>query len=92
MVARSKSGHHNRQSACHQVGAVRSAKLLCLYDYVSEPAPESKESDEVLATDRTRLVFMTYNGWVMIAVSFGAGLGYLLFGARTTATKDTACH
>ncbi|OIW35117.1 Ctr-domain-containing protein [Coniochaeta ligniaria NRRL 30616] len=38
------------------------------------------------------LIFMTYNGWVMIAVSFGAGLGYLLFGARTTATKDTACH
>ncbi|KAJ9133354.1 hypothetical protein NKR19_g9076 [Coniochaeta hoffmannii] len=38
------------------------------------------------------LIFMTYNGWVMIAVSVGAGLGYLLFGARTTATKDTACH
>lgn len=38
------------------------------------------------------LIFMTYNGWVMIAVSFGAGLGYLLFGGRTTATKDTACH
>ncbi|KAH8884423.1 Ctr-domain-containing protein [Thozetella sp. PMI_491] len=38
------------------------------------------------------LVFMTYNGWVMIAVSVGAGLGYLVFGARTTATKDTACH
>jgi len=38
------------------------------------------------------LIFMTYNGWVMIAVSVGAGLGYLLFGGRTTATKDTACH
>lgn len=38
------------------------------------------------------LVFMTYNGWVMLAVSIGAGLGYLIFGARTTATKDTACH
>lgn len=39
-----------------------------------------------------RLIFMTYNGWIMIAVSVGAGLGYLLFGSRTTATKDTACH
>lgn len=35
---------------------------------------------------------MTYNGWVMVAVSVGAALGYLLFGAQTTATKDTACH
>ncbi|KAK0657211.1 Ctr copper transporter family-domain-containing protein [Cercophora newfieldiana] len=38
------------------------------------------------------LIFMTYNGWIMIAVSVGAGLGYLLFGGRTSATKDTACH
>jgi copper transporter 1 len=38
------------------------------------------------------LIFMTYNGWIMIAVSVGAGLGYLIFGGRTTATKDTACH
>ncbi|KAK3328820.1 Ctr copper transporter family-domain-containing protein [Apodospora peruviana] len=38
------------------------------------------------------LIFMTYNGWVMISVSVGAALGYLIFGGRTTATKDTACH
>ncbi|KAK4116246.1 Ctr copper transporter [Canariomyces notabilis] len=38
------------------------------------------------------LIFMTYNGWVMIAVSVGAGLGYLVFGARTTVVKETACH
>jgi len=38
------------------------------------------------------LIFMTYNGWIMVAVSVGAGLGYLLFGGRTAATKDTACH
>ncbi|SPQ17883.1 2b127171-280e-4fcc-9934-7bc6719e1b6e [Thermothielavioides terrestris] len=38
------------------------------------------------------LIFMTYNGWVMIAVSVGAGLGYLMFGGRTPATKETACH
>lgn len=39
-----------------------------------------------------RLIFMTYNGWVMIAVSFGAFAGYLLFGGDTPATKETACH
>ncbi|OBS18303.1 hypothetical protein FPOA_10030 [Fusarium poae] len=38
------------------------------------------------------LVFMTYNGWVMISVSFGAFLGYLFFGQRTSATKENACH
>lgn len=39
-----------------------------------------------------RLIFMTYNGWVMVAVSLGAFVGYLLFGQRTSATKDNACH
>ncbi|GJN68591.1 Ctr copper transporter [Purpureocillium lilacinum] len=38
------------------------------------------------------LVFMTYNGWVMIAVSLGAFFGYLVFGQTTSATKDNACH
>ncbi|CEI39135.1 hypothetical protein FVEN_g10732 [Fusarium venenatum] len=38
------------------------------------------------------LVFMTYNGWVMISVSLGAFLGYLFFGQRTSATKENACH
>ncbi|KAK3341193.1 Ctr copper transporter family-domain-containing protein [Lasiosphaeria hispida] len=38
------------------------------------------------------LIFMTYNGWIMIAVSIGAALGYFIFGKRTTAIKDTACH
>lgn len=39
-----------------------------------------------------RLVFMTYNGWVMIAVAVGAFVGYLLFGNNTSATKDGVCH
>jgi copper transporter 1 len=38
------------------------------------------------------LIFMTYNGWVMAAVSIGAFLGYILFGQHTKATKETACH
>ncbi|CAK7205649.1 copper transpport protein [Sporothrix eucalyptigena] len=38
------------------------------------------------------LVFMTYNGWVMLSVSFGAFVGYLLFGGSTPVVKETACH
>jgi len=38
------------------------------------------------------LLFMTYNGWVMIAVTVGAFVGYLVFGNNTSATKDGACH
>ncbi|KAI0175686.1 Ctr copper transporter family protein [Hypoxylon sp. FL1284] len=38
------------------------------------------------------LLFMTYNGFVMISVAVGAGLGFYLFGSRTKATKETACH
>ncbi|KAI2615691.1 Ctr copper transporter family protein [Hypoxylon sp. NC1633] len=38
------------------------------------------------------LLFMTYNGFVMISVAVGAGLGYYFFGSHTKATKETACH
>ncbi|KAL1584259.1 hypothetical protein WHR41_06811 [Cladosporium halotolerans] len=37
------------------------------------------------------LLFMTYNGWVMLAVGVGAFLGYLMFGG-SSATKSAACH
>ncbi|QIW95444.1 hypothetical protein AMS68_000962 [Peltaster fructicola] len=37
------------------------------------------------------LVFMTYNGWVMLAVGFGAFLGYLMFG-RSSISRSAACH
>jgi copper transporter 1 len=38
------------------------------------------------------LLFMTYNGWVMVAVAVGASLGYLVWGAEEAATKSVACH
>ncbi|KAM0722684.1 hypothetical protein Q7P37_002125 [Cladosporium fusiforme] len=37
------------------------------------------------------LLFMTYNGWIMLAVGVGAFVGYLLFGG-SSATKSAACH
>ncbi|KAK2752390.1 hypothetical protein FQN55_007430 [Onygenales sp. PD_40] len=36
------------------------------------------------------LLFMTYNGWVMLAVAVGAFVGYILFGS--SATKAVSCH
>ncbi|KAH0436174.1 CTR2 short splice variant [Colletotrichum camelliae] len=38
------------------------------------------------------LIFMTYNGWVMVAVALGAFVGYVIFGNSTSSTKDNACH
>lgn len=38
------------------------------------------------------LLFMTYNGWVMVAVAVGASLGYLVWGGEEAATKSVACH
>jgi len=37
------------------------------------------------------LLFMTYNGWVMLSVAVGAFVGYMLFGG-STATKSVTCH
>ncbi|CAO2657005.1 Nn.00g058080.m01.CDS01 [Neocucurbitaria sp. VM-36] len=37
------------------------------------------------------LLFMTYNGWVMLAVAVGAFVGYLSF-SRSSSTKSVACH
>ncbi|KAJ5692613.1 hypothetical protein N7462_002036 [Penicillium macrosclerotiorum] len=38
------------------------------------------------------LLFMTYNGMVMLAVAVGAFVGYLAFADGTPATKSVACH
>ncbi|KAF7594496.1 hypothetical protein BBP40_009129 [Aspergillus hancockii] len=38
------------------------------------------------------LLFMTYNGLVMIAVAVGAFVGYLVFGENLSASKSVACH
>jgi len=37
------------------------------------------------------LLFMTYNGWIMIAVAVGAFVGFLAFGGDSAA-KSVACH
>ncbi|KAK6501811.1 hypothetical protein TWF481_009634 [Arthrobotrys musiformis] len=37
------------------------------------------------------LLFMTYNGWVMLAVAVGAFVGYMVWG-NTSGVKSVACH
>ncbi|KAI9679943.1 MAG: hypothetical protein M1817_004958 [Caeruleum heppii] len=37
------------------------------------------------------LLFMTYNGWIMLAVAVGAFVGYMVWG-NAPATKSVACH
>ncbi|KAK4516331.1 serine/threonine protein kinase, AGC [Mucor velutinosus] len=39
------------------------------------------------------LVFMTYNGYLMIATVLGAGFGHLIFGnGKLNASRDIQCH
>jgi hypothetical protein len=52
--------------------------------------PSATMDDEADGNDR--LLFMTYNGWVMIAVAVGAFLGHITFGLKTTSEKTVACH
>ncbi len=65
----------------------RTFTLLCLCKSLN---PLNQAMDVV--ADSFRLLFMTYNGWVMVAMSAGWFLGYLFFGGNTPATKEAACH
>ncbi|KAI8344280.1 Ctr copper transporter family-domain-containing protein [Chlamydoabsidia padenii] len=38
------------------------------------------------------LVFMTYNGYLMIATILGAGFGHYVFGQGRSAARSIACH
>ncbi|THC97999.1 hypothetical protein EYZ11_002501 [Aspergillus tanneri] len=38
------------------------------------------------------LLFMTYNGLIMLSVAVGAFVGYLVFGENMSASKTVACH
>lgn len=38
------------------------------------------------------LLFMTYNGWIMLSVAVGAFVGFVLFGHEESVAKAAACH
>ena len=60
-----------------------------LFAALRAPASEADRRTDELT--RARLLFMTYNGWIMLAVAVGAAVGHLLFGV-SPATKSVACH
>lgn len=64
--------------------------LIQLFHHVRPISLEFIQAE--IYTDENRLLFMTYNGWVMLAVGVGAFLGYLAFGTQASPTKSVACH
>ncbi|KAI8054161.1 Ctr copper transporter [Gilbertella persicaria] len=38
------------------------------------------------------LVFMTYNGYLMIAIILGSGFGHLMFGRQSKMNRNIQCH
>lgn len=93
-MVRTQPGRSQQAGAYYQGPAVRGTVLLCIYDDVSGYSlPVAEWSGGALVTDtKLRLLFMTYNGWVMLAVFVGNFAGYIVFGTSTKATKETACH
>jgi hypothetical protein len=77
--------------------SVRCTSVLLVLHHVSPPlpAPEFEKYECGVHTDTDadgdRLLFMTYNGWVMLAVAVGAFVGFMLF-SGSSATKTAACH
>ena len=104
MGDRAEQGAGEPEDALGQGGSVRGADLLCLHVDVSidtllrttstatHPRPIILEHHADMYGHCRRLIFMTYNGWVMVAVTLGAFLGYLVFGAHTPVNKETQCH
>lgn len=52
----------------------------------------TRQASTNIHADESRLLFMTYNGWIMLAVAVGAFVGYIGFSADMPATKSVACH
>ena len=73
----------------YQGAAVCCASVLFILHHVS--LPSTLFSIRKLLTNDRRLLFMTYNGWIMLAVAVGAFVGYLLF-SNSPPTKTAACH
>ena len=78
------------KSAYCEGGVVCCAVVLCVY--VDVGAPSNLVCIERQQLMEHRLLFMTYNGWVMLSMAIGAFVGYLVFGGNVSATKEGSCH
>jgi hypothetical protein len=101
-VAREECRGSGKPKQDHQGCILRGAGVLFVLHNVSQRslmsllswavAQVSTVSDIASIADVcSRLLFMTYNGWVMLAVAVGAFIGYMAFGSGG-ATKSVACH
>ncbi|KAL5391165.1 hypothetical protein PMIN02_006686 [Paraphaeosphaeria minitans] len=73
-------GRHGRASASASASERQTKTLKALFYAV-----------QVFYSFFIMLLFMTYNGWVMLSVAVGAFAGYLLFSGGPSA-KTAACH
>lgn len=91
-MARQESWGCGKEDQDREGGVLCRAGVLQLFYHVGALSlllPLTMQPD--LETDGNRLLFMTYNGWVMLAVAVGAFVGYLGFG-NSSSTKSVACH
>lgn len=89
-MARKKSGSDGAEDEDGQGRLLCRTGVLQLLHHVSDMCLELCPRRPLLIGSY-RLLFMTYNGWVMLSVAVGAFIGYLAFGG-SPATKSVACH
>lgn len=65
--------------------------MPCRYSTRSSSCKFALRSHGYNDANGCRLLFMTYNGWIMLAVAVGAFVGYLMF-SQSSSTKTVACH
>ncbi|KAI8967815.1 Ctr copper transporter [Mycotypha africana] len=72
---------------------LRKNMILARYSYREQALRSIIYAFLVAVSFWLMLVFMTYNGYLMIAVVLGAGIGHFLFGnGKSKATHDLQCH
>jgi len=105
-ISRRYEQSHNEQLSAYSVSAaseppqMNESSSLLVVGRDSKAAAERKGAIikallygvQVFYSFFIMLLFMTYNGWVMLAVAVGAVVGYLAFGRSLTSTKSVACH
>lgn len=91
---------HNAKMSTYSTGASSEGSSLLGTGRDTKEAAESKGklirgllyAVQVFYSFFIMLLFMTYNGWIMLAVAVGAFAGYMLFTSQLSATKSVACH
>jgi Ctr copper transporter family len=86
-MVRENSSSAGAKDEDDQGSVLRGASFLQFLHHVSSSRP----SVSAILADKVRLLFMTYNGWIMLSVAVGAFIGHLAFGSDSS-SKTVACH